>query len=118
MSSPELCDLVVEGMREKKAQDIVTMDLRAVENSIADFFVICTGSSDSQIDAICNSIESTVHKNTNTHPWHLEGKQNKEWILLDYVEVVAHVFRNDRREYYALEELWADAQATHLENQT
>ena len=116
MSSGELCKLVVEGMKEKKAQDIVTMDLRDIENSIADYFVICTGSSDTQIDAICNSIEETVLKNKNIHPWHLEGKQNKEWILLDYVEVVAHIFRTDRREYYAIEELWADAQSTYLEN--
>lgn len=114
MSSQELCKFVVEGMQEKKAQDIVTMDLRAVENSIADFFVICTGNSDTQIDAICNSIIETVHKNTDIHPWHLEGKSNKEWILLDYVEVVAHVFRTDRREYYAIEELWADAQSTYV----
>ena len=116
MSSRELCNLVVEGMKEKKAQDIVTMDLRAIENSIADYFVICTGNSDTQIDAICNSIEETVLKNSSIHPWHLEGKQNKEWILLDYVEVVAHVFRTDRREYYAIEELWADAHSTYLEN--
>jgi ribosome-associated protein len=116
MSSRELCKLVVEGMKEKKAQDIVTMDLRAVENSIADYFIICTGNSDTQIDAICNSIEETVHKNIKIHPWHLEGKQNKEWILLDYVEVVAHIFRTDRREYYAIEELWADAHSTYLEN--
>jgi len=116
MSSRELCKLVVEGMKEKKAQDIVTMDLRDIENSIADYFVICTGSSDTQIDAICNSIEETVHKNIKIHPWHLEGKQNKEWILLDYVEVVAHIFRTDRREYYAIEDLWADAHSTYLEN--
>ena len=114
MSSQQLCKFIVEGMQEKKALDIVTMDLRAVENAIADFFVICTGNSDTQIDAICDSIIETVLKNTNTHPWHLEGKSNKEWILLDYVEVVAHVFRTDRRDYYAIEELWADAQSTYV----
>ena len=116
MNSEELSKLVVLGMQEKKALDIVMMDLRTVEHSIADFFVICTGSSDTQIDAICDSIEETVHKHAQMHPWHLEGKQNKEWILLDYVEVVAHVFRTDRRTFYALEDLWADAQATHMEN--
>jgi ribosome-associated protein len=115
MSSLELCKSVVEGMQEKMALDIVTMDLRAIENAIVDYFIICTGNSDTQIDAICNSIEETVQKNTNIHPWHLEGKQNKEWILLDYIEVVAHVFRADRRDYYAIEELWADAQSTYVE---
>ena len=114
MSSQELCKFVVEGMQEKKALNIVTMDLRDIENAIADFFVICTGNSDTQIDAICDSIEETVFKNTQIHPWHLEGKSNKEWILLDYVEVVAHVFRTDRRDYYAIEELWADAESTYV----
>lgn len=116
MNSEELSKLVAQGMQEKKALDIVVMDLRTVEHAIADFFVICTGSSDTQIDAICDSIEETVHEHTKMRPWHLEGKQNKEWILLDYVEVVAHVFRSDRRAFYALEDLWADAQATHMEN--
>ncbi len=116
MSSQELCKFVVEGMRGKKAQDIVTMDLRSIENAIADYFVICTGHSDTQIDAICYSIEETVQNNLSVHPWHLEGKQNKEWILLDYVEVVVHIFRTDRRSYYAIEDLWADAQSTYVEN--
>ena len=114
MSSEELCKFVVEGMQEKKALDIVTMDLRAVEHAIADFFVICTGNSATQIDAICDSIEETVLKYTNNQPWHLEGKSNKEWILLDYIEVVVHIFNADRREYYAIEELWADAQSTYV----
>jgi ribosome-associated protein len=118
MNSQELCKFVVEGMQEKKALDIVTMDLRAVENAISDYFVICTGHSDTQIDAICDSIEETVQKNTNIRPWHLEGKQNREWILLDYVEVIVHIFRTDRRDYYAIEELWADAQSTYVENLT
>ena len=116
MSSRELCKFVVEGMQEKKALDIVTMDLTGVENSIADYFIICTGNSDTQIDAICDSIQETVKKNASIYPWHLEGKQNKEWILLDYIEVVVHVFSADRRDYYAIEELWADAHSTYLEN--
>lgn len=116
MSSEELSKFVVQGMQEKKALDIVTMDLRSIEHAIADFFVICTGHSDTQIDAICDSITETVLKNTKMNPWHLEGKQNKEWILLDYVDVVAHVFRNDRRAFYAIEDLWADALSTYVEN--
>lgn len=114
MSSEELCKFVVEGMQEKKALNIVTMDLRAVENAIADYFVICTGNSDTHIDAICDSVEDTVVKQTSNQPWHLEGKSNKEWILLDYIEVVVHIFNADRREYYAIEELWADAQSTYV----
>ena len=116
MNSEELSRLVVQGMREKKAMDIILMDLKQVKNAIADYFVICTGNSDTQLDAICESVEETVFKSGAINPWHVEGKENKEWILLDYVEVVAHVFQKERRAFYAIEELWADAQATHIEN--
>jgi ribosome-associated protein len=108
-SSEILSDVIVKGMLEKKAADIVVMDLRKVKNSIADFFVICSGSSDKQIDAIADSIDEEVFKTLKENVWHSEGKNNKEWMLLDYVDVVAHVFRKDRREFYSLERLWGDA---------
>lgn len=109
-----LCDVIVKGMQEKKAQDIVVMDLRKVKSAIVDFFIICSGTSDTQIDAIANSIEEEVYKNLQENPWHQEGRQNKEWILLDYVDVVAHVFKKGKREHFALEELWGDAQIHHI----
>ena len=115
MDSEELSRLVVQGMQEKKALDIILMDLKQVKNAIADYFVICTGNSDTQLDAICESVEETVFKSSKINPWHLEGKENKEWILLDYVEVVAHVFQKERRSFYEIEELWADANATHID---
>jgi ribosome-associated protein len=108
-SSEILSDVIVKGMLEKKAADIVVMDLRKVKNSIADFFVICSGSSDKQIDAIADSIDEEVFKTLKENVWHSEGKNNKEWMLLDYIDVVAHVFRKDRREFYSLERLWGDA---------
>jgi ribosome-associated protein len=108
-SSEILSDVIVKGMLEKKAADIVVMDLRKVKNSIADFFIICSGSSDKQIDAIADSIDEEVFKTLKENVWHSEGKNNKEWMLLDYVDVVAHVFRKDRREFYSLERLWGDA---------
>jgi len=109
LSSEALCDLVVKGMQEKKAVDIVVMDLRSIKNAIADFFVICSGSSDTQIDAIADSVESEVHKDSQMNPWHREGQLNREWVLLDYVDVVVHVFKKDRRAFYDLEQLWGDA---------
>lgn len=115
MNSDKLSQIIVEGMQEKKAEDIVVMDLRNVKNAIADFFVICSGNSDTQIDAISESIEKEVHKNNKENPWHREGKENKEWVLLDYVTVVAHVFKRDRRAFYGLEELWGDAVTTVVE---
>lgn len=109
LSSEQLSELVVKGMQEKKAIDIVVMDLREIKNAITDFFIICSGSSDPQVDAIADSIEEEVWKISNQNPWQREGKTVKEWVLLDYVDVVAHVFKKDRREFYDLEQLWGDA---------
>src|SRR6185369_2531905 len=103
--SEKLADLVVKGMQEKKASDIVVLDLRKVKNAVADFFVICSGSSDKQLDAIADSIDDEVFKAMKENPWHKEGKNNKEWMLLDYINVVAHVFRTDKRKFFALEKL-------------
>lgn len=96
--------------------NIVLMDLRGVKQAIADFFVICTGNSDTQMDAISESIEKEIQKKCKQNPWKKEGGQNKEWILLDYVDVVAHVFSKEKRSYYGLEELWGDAVVTHIES--
>jgi ribosome-associated protein len=109
-SSKILCDAIVKGMQEKKAADILILDLRKVKNAVADFFVICSGSSDKQLDAIADSVDQEVYKLVKENPWHIEGKNNKEWLLLDYFDVVAHIFRQDRREYFALEKLWGDAE--------
>lgn len=108
-SSETLSDVIVKGMQEKKASDIVVMDLRKIKNAVADFFVICSGNSDKQLDAISDSIDAEVYKSLKENPRHTEGKNNKEWMLLDYIDVVAHVFKKDRRAYYALERLWGDA---------
>ncbi|HXA02182.1 MAG TPA: ribosome silencing factor [Cytophagaceae bacterium] len=111
----ELVDLIVKGMQEVKAIDITVMDLREIKNSIADYFVICSGNSNTQIDAIAESVDKEVYKAIKQNPWHKEGKENKEWILIDYVDVVAHVFNKDRREFFSLEELWGDATITHID---
>ena len=114
-SGEELCNLVVHGMLEKKATNIMVMDLRHVKNSITDFFVICSGNTDTQIAAIADSVDEEVHKASGINPWHQEGRQNREWILLDYVDVVVHVFRKDRRKFYDLESLWGDADVKIIE---
>ncbi len=113
--SEKLSKAVVKGMQEKKATDIVVLDLRNVKNAIADFFILCSGGSDKQLDAISESIDEEVYKAVKENPWHTEGKNNKEWMLLDYINVVAHVFRKDRRQFYALEKLWGDAEITEIE---
>ncbi len=104
-----LAELVVHGMQEKKAVDIAVIDLRNLSNAVADYFVICSASSDTQLDAIARSVEDEVHKVMGQWPWQSEGRTNREWVLLDYVDVVVHVFLRDKRTFYALEELWGDA---------
>ena len=116
VDSETLSDVIVKGMQEKKASDIIVMDLRKIKNAVADFFVICSGNSDKQLDAISDSIDAEVFKKFQENPWHTEGKNNKEWMLLDYINVVAHVFRKDRRAYYALERLWGDADITEVDS--
>ena len=112
--SEKLYQTIVKGMQEKKAIDIIVMDLRKVKNAVADFFVICSGNSDKQLDAIADSIDQEVYKALKENPWHIEGKNNKEWMLLDYIDVVAHVFRKDRRDFYGLETLWGDADVIEI----
>ena len=114
-SSEKLCDAIVKGMQEKKAADILVMDLRKVKNAVADFFVICSGGSDKQLDAIAESVDEEVYKAVKENPWHVEGKSNKEWMLLDYFDVVAHIFRKDRRDFFALEKLWGDAEMIEIQ---
>ena len=115
VSSDVLSEWVVEGMLEKKALDVVVMDLRGIKHAIADYFLICSGNSDTQIDAIAESIDEVVFKSLKQNPWHQEGKTNKEWLLIDYVDVVAHVFKKDKREFYSLENLWGDATIVSVE---
>jgi len=111
----DLKEAVLEGMKEKKALDITILDLKGIKNAVADYFILCSGNSDTQIDAISDSIEEQVHKTTSLHPLNREGRATKGWVLLDYVDVVAHVFKKDRREFYALEDLWGDAKITNVE---
>lgn len=114
IDSEALSKIVVKGMLEKKATDVVVIDLKGIKNAIADYFIVGSGNSDTQVDAISESIEEVVYKNTQQDPWHKEGKKNKEWILIDYVDVVAHVFKKERRAFFALEDLWGDAEITHV----
>ena len=118
LSSEQLSEVVVKGMQEMKAEDIVLMDLRNVKNAVANFFVICSGNSDTHIDAIAESVDHEVNKTDGQNPWHREGQSNKIWVLLDYVDVVVHVFNQENREFYALESLWGDAKITSYDEVT
>ena len=117
VSAENLSKYIVKGIQEKKGTNIVILNLRDVGNAVADYFIICTGTSDTQVDAISDAVEKEVITEAQESPWHREGYQNKEWILLDYVDVVVHIFKNDVRAYYGLEELWGDAVVTRIEDQ-
>jgi ribosome-associated protein len=109
-----LKNCIVNGMKEKKAKEIVCIDLRNIKNSVTDFFVICHADSKAHIDAIAKSIEEFVYTKQGEEPFHKEGQANSEWILLDYLNVVAHVFRHEQREFYGIERLWADAEIQRI----
>jgi ribosome-associated protein len=111
-----LCKTIVEGMQENKAKDIVVLDLRHLTSAVCDFFVICSGDSSTHVDGISNAITRYSRKTLQEKPWHIEGKNNSEWILLDYINVVGHIFYKDARSFFQLEELWADAIRTDIKN--
>jgi ribosome-associated protein len=104
-----LLQSVVKGIFEKKGQDVLKIDLRKLENRITDFFIISHGSSVNQVDSLCDSVEDIVRKETGEKPMHVEGLDNCFWVLLDYGNVVVHIFLEEYRHFYSLESLWADA---------
>jgi len=108
--STYISELAIHGIQEKKGNDIVRLDLRNIHSSVSDYFVICHADSATQVKAIANSIEDEIYKALQQEPWRKEGLEYGEWILLDYVNVVIHVFRTDKREFYGVEELWGDAE--------
>ncbi|PWH86210.1 ribosome silencing factor [Brumimicrobium oceani] len=116
MSAEKLCEVIVEGMQDNKAEDIVVIDLREVESAVTDFFVIGSGQSTTQVDGIADAIVRSTRKTLKEKPWHQEGKNSSQWVLLDYVNVVVHIFHKDVREYYELEDLWADGKKREIEN--
>lgn len=109
-----LKNYIVDGMIEKKAKEIVCIDLRTIKNAVADFFVICHADSKTHIDAIARSVEEFVYTKEGEEAFHREGNTNSEWILIDYLNVVAHIFRHEQREYYGIERLWADGEIQRI----
>ena len=107
---------IINGMQEVKAHDIVVMDLRHVENAMSDYFVICHGTSTTQVEAISRSIEKETLKSLGYRASHVEGERNAQWILMDYFDIIVHIFNDRMRDYYALEELWADAAFKRIED--
>jgi ribosome-associated protein len=106
----DISALIVHGIQEKKGNDIIRLDLRNIHSSVADFFIICHAESSNQIKAIAKSIEDEVFKVTGEDPYRKEGLESADWVLLDYVDVVVHIFKTEKREFYGIEDLWGDAE--------
>jgi ribosome-associated protein len=104
-----LVDIIVNGMQEVKAKDIVVLDMKDVRSATTDFYIICNGTSNTHVEAISRSVERETAEKISEKPSHMEGVQNAQWILMDYFSVVVHIFDEKSREYYRLEDLWADA---------
>lgn len=112
VTSPSLLEAIIEGIEEKKGVEIISLHLEKVHSTVCDYFVICHGTSRTHVSAIADSIEAVVKKQTGIKPWRREGQSNAEWILLDYLDIVVHVFQEPVRNYYQIEQLWADAPLT------
>ncbi|MGB5236946.1 MAG: ribosome silencing factor [Flavobacteriaceae bacterium] len=115
-SADELISFILHGIEEVKGLDTNLLDLREIENTVCDYFIICSGTSNTHVNAIVNSIQKTVREAIQDKPWHVEGSEQAEWVLLDYINVVVHVFQKHTREFYDLEGLWGDAKVTLVEN--
>jgi len=111
-----LLNTIIKGIFEKKGQNVLLIDLRKLENRITDYFVICHARSTTQVSSLCDSVEDTVRIDTGEKPQHVEGLDNCFWVLVDYGNVIVHVFLEEYRNFYSLESLWADAKVEKMED--
>ncbi|HUR64978.1 MAG TPA: ribosome silencing factor [Chitinophagaceae bacterium] len=102
---------IIAAIQEKKGENIISLDLKKINEAVADFFIVCEASSQPQIRAIAENIEAKLREKCEESPYHHEGYQNLQWVLIDYVNVVVHVMLSDTRKFYKLEEMWSDAAA-------
>lgn len=114
-STDQLITTIIAGIEDVKGKEITLLDLREIENTVCDYFIVCEGTSNTQVNAIVNSIQKKVSKELRDSPWHIEGNDNAEWVLMDYVNLVVHVFQKHVRDYYDIESLWGDAVTTQVE---
>ena len=113
-STDDLIAVIIKGIEEVKGENIQLLDLRGIENTVCDYFIICSGNSNTQVNAISGSVQKMVSKELKDKPWHIEGQGNSEWVLMDYVNVVVHIFQKQVRDYYDIESLWGDAKITEI----
>lgn len=108
-NSKIILDTIVDAIADLKGEEIKILDLREIENAFCEYFIICTGNSNTHVNAISNAIERKVRNETKERAWHVEGLENSQWVLIDYTHIIVHIFQKQFREYYDLESLWGDA---------
>ncbi len=108
LKTEDIVDKVIEALEENKAHEIVKIDLRKIENCFCDFFVICHGTSSTHIAGLTDAVEEKVKQELNESPFHIEGVNAARWTVLDYGDVVVHIFDKEMRDFYQLEDLWGD----------
>lgn len=113
-SSDLLIATIIKGIEDVKGEEIQLLDLRKIENTVCEYFIICSGNSNTQVKALSGAVQKAVGKEAREKPWHVEGESVAEWILIDYVNVVVHIFQKHIREFYDIESLWGDAQITQI----
>ena len=115
LSTDTLITNIIEGIDNLKGEKINIIDLRKIDNSVCKYFIICSGNSNTHVKSISNSIQKHVWKETNENPWHVEGEDRCDWILIDYVDIAVHIFKKETRIFYDLESLWGDAKQILIE---
>ncbi len=115
-TATNLADLAVEAIQDVKGKEIISIDLREIPNAVSEYFIVCHGSSDTHVEAIARSVEKHLFTEAGEDPLHKEGTDKAEWILLDYFNVVVHIFREEARRFYNLEKLWADADVKEIQH--
>ena len=111
-----LLETIIEGIQEVKGINTAILDLKKIETAICKYFVICSGTSNTHVSSIADSVKKNVSKEIQEKPWHIEGLNTSEWVLIDYSDIVVHVFQEETREFYRLEDLWGDAEIRTIEN--
>ena len=113
--SDVLVKAIIDSIKQHKGKEVVSLDLRKIETAVCDFFIICHGTSNTHIASIAENVRKEISKQMKEKPWHTEGEANKEWVLIDYFNVVVHIFNKEKRDFYKLEILWADANIKYIE---
>ena len=111
-----LLETIIEGILEVKGIDTSILDLKKIETAVCKYFVICSGTSNTHVSSIADSVKKNVSKEVQEKPWHIEGLNTSEWVLIEYSDIVVHVFQEETREFYRLEDLWGDAEIRTIEN--